>query len=445
MVEPGVVLAGVPGTGISEGGEGSPGTGTGAGVRHLVVPSMLAGPAGSSPTWEELSGSVAPAGAGSGAGTDTGGNGAGTTGADTTGAVERGPEDLAVLLFTSGTAGEPKAAMLSHGNLLANLRQMLGLPDIFGKDDVGLVALPLFHVFGLNVALGLGLATGAPLVLETRFDPADSLTAVRDLGVTTLLGVPTMFAAWADAPGGADLVDGAAPPLAALRRAISGAAALDPDVAARFERRYGVPVWQGYGMTEASPAVATSLGTGRNRPGSVGRPLPGVEVRVVDEAGEEVLAGDPGEIWVRGANVFAGYWRDPAATAAVLTPDRWLRTGDIGVVGDEGDLFVVERSKDLVIVSGFNVFPGEVERILAAVPGVAEAVVVGHPDPTTGEAVEAVIVAVPGTTVDEGEVRAYCAAHLARYKCPTTIRFVDALPRGLAGKALRRALRQQSA
>jgi long-chain acyl-CoA synthetase len=425
VVEPRVVLAGVPGTGAP----------------HLVLPAALAtASAGSPPTWEELSAS--------GDGGVGGAGGAG--GGDSIAAVERRPEDLAVLLFTSGTAGEPKAAMLSHGNLLANLRQMLGVPDIFGADDVGLVALPLFHVFGLNVAVGLGLATGAPLVLETRFDPADSLAAVRELGVTTLLGVPTMFAAWADAPpsadqaNGADAADGAGHPLVALRRAISGAAALDPDVAARFEQRYGVPVWQGYGMTEASPAVSTSLGTGRNRPGSVGRPLPGVEVRVVDEAGEEVLAGDPGEIWVRGANVFGGYWHDPASTAAVLTPEGWLRTGDVGVVGDEGDLFVVERFKDLVIVSGFNVFPGEVERVLAAVPGVAEAVVVGHPDPTTGEAVRAVIVAAPGATVDEGEVRAHCAANLARYKCPTSIRFVDALPRGLAGKALRRALRQQS-
>ena len=353
--------------------------------------------------------------------------------------IPRQESDLALLLFTSGTAGEPKAAMLSHGNLVGNLRQVLGIPEIFRADDVGLVALPLFHVFGLNVALGLSLATGAALVLDARFDATASLHQVRDLGVTTLLGVPTMFAAWADVPGG----QGNGPsPLAGVRRAISGAAALDPDVAARFERRYGLAIWQGYGLTEASPAVSTSLGTGRNKPGSVGRPLPGVEVKLVDEEEQHVLDGDPGEIWVRGANVFAGYWRDPTATSKVLTDDGWLRTGDIGVIGEEGDLFVVDRSKDLVIVSGFNVFPGEVERVVASVPGVAEVVVIGRPDASTGEAVEAVIVAAPSTAVTEELVRAYCAANLTRYKCPTSIRFVTELPHGLAGKALRRALRE---
>jgi long-chain acyl-CoA synthetase len=350
--------------------------------------------------------------------------------------------DLAVLLFTSGTAGDPKAAMLTHGSMTANLRQMLAIPEILRVDDVGLVAIPLFHVFGLNVALGLSFATGAALVLDTRFDAAASLSQVRDLGVTTLVGVPTMFAAWADAPGDDN---GGPSPLAGVRRAISGAAALDPDVAQRFERRYGIGIWQGYGLTEASPAVSTSLGTGRNRPGSVGRPLPGIEVRLVDEADEPVLEGDPGEIWVRGPNVFAGYWRDRSATAQVLTDDGWLRTGDIGVIGDDGDLFVVDRSKDLVIVSGFNVFPAEVERVVASVPGVAEAVVIGRPDAETGESVEAVVVSDPGASVTEELVRAYCTANLARYKCPTSIRFVNELPHGLVGKALRRALRDQPA
>ncbi|HXQ61539.1 MAG TPA: AMP-binding protein [Acidimicrobiales bacterium] len=354
----------------------------------------------------------------------------------------RQESDLAVLLFTSGTAGDPKAAMLSHGNLMANLRQMLGIPEIFRADDVGLVALPLFHVFGLNVALGLCLATGAALVLDTRFDASESLKQVHDLGVTTLLGVPTMFAAWADAPG----EDPNGPSrLAGVRRAISGAAALDPEAASRFESRYGITIWQGYGLTEASPAVSTSLGTGRNRPGSVGRPLPGVEVQLVDEDEEPVLDGDPGEIWVRGANVFGGYWHDPTATSRVLTDDGWLRTGDIGVIGEEGDLFVVDRSKDLVIVSGFNVFPAEVERVVASVPGVAEVAVIGRPDASTGETVEAVIVAAPGGAVTEELVRAYCAANLTLYKCPTSIRFVAELPHGLAGKALRKVLRDQPA
>ncbi|MHB8681514.1 MAG: AMP-binding protein [Acidimicrobiales bacterium] len=356
-------------------------------------------------------------------------------------AVEaRADEDLAVLLFTSGTAGAPRAAALTHGNLLANLRQMLALPgEIARVDDVGLAAVPLFHVFGLNVALGLCLATGGGLVLEERFDPVASLTLVRDVGVTSVLGAPTMYAAWADAAdAGAD-----SSAMRAVRQAISGAAALPAEVAVRFEERFGIPVWQGYGLTEASPAVSTSLGTGRNRPGSVGRPLPGVEVRLVDDSGADALRGDPGEIWVRGDNVFAGYWDDPGATAEVLTGDGWLRTGDIGVLGDDDDLYVVDRRKDLVIVSGFNVFPAEVERVVAAIPGVADAVVVGRPDPVTGEAVEVVVVPRAGAALSEGDVRAACSASLARYKCPTSVRFVDELPRGLAGKALRRALREQ--
>jgi long-chain acyl-CoA synthetase len=391
----------------------------------LAAPPLFVLPA----SWEELS--AAPAG-------PTGGDGPDAA----LPVVDRGEDEIAVLLFTSGTSGAAKAAMLTHGNLGANLRQMLALPgEIVRADDVSLAAVPLFHVFGLNVALGLSLASGAALVLEERFDARESLHVVGELGVTNLLGVPTMFAAWL-ALARADPEVAASRPLAGVRRAISGAAALPGEVAAGFEAAFGVPLWQGYGLTEAAPAVSTSLGTGRNRAGSVGQPLPGVSVRLVDEAGEDVLAGDPGEIWVQGPNVFAGYFGDPEGSLEVLTPEGWLRTGDIGVVGDEGDLFVVDRSKDLVIVSGFNVYPAEVENVVASLAGVAEAVMVGQSDPETGEAVEVVIVRSPGAVVSEEEVRAHCRSLLARYKCPTRVRFVAELPRGLAGKALRRALRE---
>jgi long-chain acyl-CoA synthetase len=350
--------------------------------------------------------------------------------------VDRRPSDPAALLFTSGTAGAPRAAVLSHGNLRANLDQMLSLPgEIARSDDIGLTAVPLFHIFGLNVALGLTLATGGALVLEERFDPTASLELAGRLGVTTLVGVPPMYAAWAE------LADGQ---LRSVRLAVSGAASLPAEVATRFEGRTGVPLWQGYGLTEASPAVTTALGTGRNRPGSVGRPLPGVELRLVDEGGSDALEGDPGEIWVRGPNVFGGYWRDPAATAEVLTGDGWLRTGDVGVLGDEGDLFVVDRRKDLVIVSGFNVFPGEIEDVARRVPGVIDAVAVGRPDAVTGEALELFVVRDPAAApVSESDITDACGVALARYKCPAGVRFVDELPKGLAGKALRRALRQQ--
>lgn len=357
--------------------------------------------------------------------------------------VELDGSDLAVLLFTSGTAGRPRAAMLSHGSLVANLHQMLAVPgEMVRSDDVVSGAVPLFHVFGLNVVLGLTLVTGAALVLEERFDAAASLARIEELGVTLVFGVPAMFDAWAE------VAAAAAPPVSGggwgrLRRAVSGASALAPSVAAAFERALGVAVWQGYGLTEAGPAVATSVGSTSDAPGSVGRPLPGVSVRLVDDDGDDVLDGDPGEIWVRGANVFAGYWHDAEATDAALTPDGWLRTGDVGVLGPGGDLSVVDRAKDLVIVSGFNVFPAEVEQCIAALPGVAEVVVVGRPDARSGEAVEAVVVAAAsGADLGAEQVSSWCRSHLAGYKCPTSVRFVDELPHGLSGKALRRAVRQ---
>jgi len=434
VVRPAVILAG---------GAAVEATVAAASAATVIVPG---GTPGAATTWEALShdaGGTDDASALEASGNGNGvGAGAGALPGRLLEVVPRDDDDPAVLLFTSGTAGSPKAAILTHGNLVSNLRQMLAVPgEIFRADDVGLAAVPLFHVFGLNVALGLALITGAALVLEERFDPEESLRLSRELGVTTLAGVPAMFDAWVKVAAGSAGDSAASGPLVSVRRAVSGAAAMDSAVAERFEQYFGVPVWQGYGLTEASPAVATSLGTGRHRPGSVGRPLPGVEVRLVDEAGHDALRGDPGEIWVRGPNVFAGYWRDTATTAAVRTEDGWLRTGDVGVVGDEGDLFVVDRQKDLVIVSGFNVFPAEVEKVLSDMDGVAEAVVVGRPDPDTGEAVEVVVVAEPGATVTEDDVRSFCLARLARYKCPTSVRFVSELPRGLVGKALRRALR----
>jgi long-chain acyl-CoA synthetase len=341
--------------------------------------------------------------------------------------------------FTSGTAGEPKAAMLTHGNLVANLRQMQAVPDeSVHIGDVALATVPLFHIFGLNVVLGLSLISGAALVLEERFDAAGSLADVLELGVTILFGVPTMFALWSETDPPSGVGDGGG--LRSVRRAISGASALPASVATGFEARFGVALWQGYGLTEASPGVATSLGT-RRRSGSVGHPLPGVELRLVDGSGHDVLAGDPGEIWVRGPNVFSGYWRDEPASARALSDDGWLRTGDVGVVGEEGELFVVERSKDLIIVSGFNVYPGEVERVVAQLPKVEEAVALGVPDPTTGEAIEVVIVRREGCELTADEVKAHCVSQLVSYKCPTSVRFVAELPRGLSGKALRRALR----
>ena len=349
--------------------------------------------------------------------------------------VDRGDDDLAVLMFTSGTAGAPKAAMLTHGNLLANLGQVQSVPAAArGADDVGFGLLPMFHIFGLNVVLNTTLLTGSRIVLVERFDPHGTFELIREHGITTMTGPPTMWAALAAVP------DAPADAFAGVRIAASGAAKLPVEVAERLEARFGLHLGEGYGLTESSPVVTNSVGTGAPR-GSIGRPLPGVEMRLVDDEGDDVLVGDAGEIWVRGPNVFRGYWNDLEATDAALTRDGWLRTGDVGVVDDDGFLFIVDRVKDLVIVSGFNVYPAEVEEALVEHPAVAEAAVVGVPHPHTGEAIRAYVVTVPDAPVDEDELVAFVGERLARYKCPGSIEFVTEIPRGLGGKILRRTFR----
>lgn len=349
--------------------------------------------------------------------------------------AERALDDVAVLAHTSGTSGAPRAAVLTHGNLGANIDQALAHPTLHVEaGDVALGVLPLFHSYGLNAVLGLSLATGGGVVLVERFDPHGDLAAVAERGVTVVAGVPPMFSAWLSMPD--------VPPdaFAGVRVAMSGAAPLPVEVQRGFRERFGIPLHQGYGLTEAAPIVTTTGTEGEPRPGSIGVPLPGVEVRLVDTDGADVLAGDPGEIHVRGPNVFAGYWQDEEATKAVLDDDGWLHTGDVAVADDDGFLFIVDRSKDLVIVSGFNVYPAEVEEVLMRHEGVAEAAVVGVPHPHTGEAVKAFVVEAEGAHLDEEELVAYCTRHLARYKAPSAVEFVSELPRGLGGKVLRRRL-----
>ncbi len=343
------------------------------------------------------------------------------------------PDHLAVLMFTSGTAGAPRAAMLTHGNLLSNLEQARSTTNRVSADDVVYGVIPLYHIFGLNVVLALTLSVGASLVLVQRFDPATALESIRSRKVTVVPGSPAVWVAFShfdEAPSDA---------LASVRLALSGAAKLPVSVAERVLERFGVAIAEGYGLTEASPIVTSSAGLPPVF-GSVGRVLNGVEVRLVDEEGGEALVGDAGEIWVKGPNVFAGYLDDPEATERVLTPDGWLRTGDIAVCDDDGRLYLVDRAKDLIIVSGFNVFPAEVEEVLGAHPDVVEVGVVGVPHPHTGEAVRAFIVLRPGASVDEDTLIDYARDHLARYKAPSKVLFVDELPRNANGKLVRRDL-----
>jgi len=350
--------------------------------------------------------------------------------------TERDADDAAVLLFTSGTAGAPKAAVLTHANLAANIAQVLDHPGLrILRDDVMLGSLPFHHVFGLNVVLGVSLAAGATIALDSRFDAGEAAEIVGRHDVTVLAGVPTMYSQWL-------ALDLAPETFGSVRLAVSGAAPLPPAVGAAFHERFGVVVHQGYGLTEAAPIVTTTALAGSEpRPGSIGPPLPGIEVRIVDGDGADVLEGDPGELWVRGPNVFPGYWHDDEASARVLTPDGWLRTGDVAVVEEHGDLRLVDRAKDLIIVSGFNVYPVEVEDVLRGQAGVLDAAVIGEPSPRTGEAVVAFVAAVPGTLLDVAALGEQCARSLARYKCPSRIEVVDELPRSVAGKLLRRELR----
>ena len=349
--------------------------------------------------------------------------------------VDCDDDALAVLCFTSGTAGSPKAAMISHGNLRTNIAQMLSAPgNEQSSDDVVFAVLPLFHIFGLNVVLGASLVIGAKVLLVERFDPMSAIESIQKHGATVVSGPPTMWGAWASLP---EVPEGA---FASVRLAVSGAARLPDETARSIERRYGLHLCEGYGLTEASPVVTSSVETGAPI-GSVGIPLPGLEVRLVDDSGDDVLIGDAGELWVRGPNVFQGYWEDEEATARTVNPEGWLVTGDVATVDDNGYLFLVDRVKDLIIVSGFNVYPAEVEEVLMQHPAIDACAVVGVPHPYTGEAVKAYVVSVKGQAVEEDEIIRFCASRLARYKCPEKVWFVDEVPQGMGGKVLRRALR----
>ena len=353
--------------------------------------------------------------------------------------VDRDDDDLAVLCFTSGTAGRPRAAKLTHGNLSVNLRQVAASSDEGPRpDDVAFGLLPMFHIFGLNVVLGTSLAAGGALLLVERFDPVSAIEAIQQHGVTTISGPPNMWAAFAGLAG----LDPDS--FSSVRLASSGAAKLAPEVADAMAEKFGVHLVEGYGLTEASPVVTAAVGMDAPR-GSVGVPVPGMEVRIVDLEGEDVLVGDAGEMLVRGPNVFAGYWEDDEATARVLDEDGWLHTGDLAVVDDDGFLFLVDRIKDLIIVSGFNVFPAEVEEVLLEHPAIAQAAVVGVPHPYTGEAVRAYVVARAGMSIEEDDVVDFVAQRLARYKCPNKVVFVPEIPVGLGGKVIRRALREAAA
>lgn len=341
---------------------------------------------------------------------------------------------IACLLFTSGTAGSPKAAMLTHANLWASLLSIVSAqPSIMEEPQTALAVIPLFHVFGLNVVVNLSMLLGSKVVLANYEHAAETAELVRVNQVTQLAGPPVLWRAILDEPG---LVPS---DFASLKRAVSGAAKLDPAIARGLMERLGIDLREGYGLTETCATVASSVGTDAPL-GSVGLVMPGVEARVVDKEGNDVLVGDIGELLVNGDMLSPGYWLDPEATKAARNAEGWLQTGDIVLVDDDGYLSVVDRVKDLIIVSGFNVHPGEVETALAADPSVAEAAVVGIDDAATGEAIVAYVVAAPGHEIDQLHLLDHCVKQLARYKIPRRIIAVESLPKTSVGKVRRRDL-----
>jgi long-chain acyl-CoA synthetase len=377
--------------------------------------------------------------------------------------TDSGGDDLAVLIYTSGTAGTPKGAMLSHRALLANHEQLAALdPAPAGPDDVLFLAIPLFHAYGLNtgmVAVAYHAATG---VLVERFDPADSLGLIARHGVTVVAGVPTMYVAWSLM--GEQLADA----FKSVRLAVSGTAPLEVATAERFTAAAGQPVHEGYGLTEAAPVVASTIVGTTRKPGSIGQPIPGVEVKLALAGGGEVVVDgplddddyddpdddapgtpgtDPGEILVRGRNLFSGYWPDGREGPG---DDGWWHTADVAYADADGDLFLVDRLTELILVSGFNVYPHEVEQVLSAHPAVAEAAVIGVPNPYTGQAVKAFVVRSGEVTATAGlspsevtadELVAHAEKNLARFKCPSAIEFVSELPHSATGKVRKGELR----
>ncbi|MEV4124438.1 long-chain fatty acid--CoA ligase [Nocardia sp. NPDC049707] len=348
--------------------------------------------------------------------------------------VECADADTAVILHTSGTTGRPKGAELTHGGLGSNqdvtARTLLHLTP----EDVVLGCLPLFHVFGMTCGMNATLASGATLTLLPRFDAATALEIIRRDGVTVFEGVPTMYSALL-------AVAERFPPeaTATLRTCVSGGAALPVQVLHEFEKAFEAEILEGYGLSETSPVVAFNHPGTQRKPGSIGTPVEGVRMRLVDEHGMETPPGEPGEIQVRGPNVMKGYWNQSEATEAAIR-DGWLATGDIARRDDDGYYFIIDRKKELIIRGGYNVYPREVEEVLYQHPAVAEAVVVGLPHAQLGEEVGAAVVLKPGAQADPDELRVFVRDRIAAYKYPRRVWFAASLPKGPTGKILRRAV-----
>src|SRR5665811_458213 len=350
------------------------------------------------------------------------------------GLTETAEDDTAVILYTSGTTGKPKGAELTHANLWRNADVTRRTTCEIGAGDVVLGSLPLFHSFGQTVAMNASLAAGGCLTLVPKFEPGEALATMQRDGVTHFYGVPTMFGALLHHPERESFDSGA------LRTCITGGASMPVEVLRGFEDAFGAVVLGGDGLSDTSPFACTNHPEKGAKPGSIGSPIEGVEMKVVDESDEEVPQGEVGEIVIRGHNIMKGYWRCPEATAEAMR-GGWFHSGDMARVDEDGDFFIVDRKKDLIIRGGYNVYPREVEEVLYEHPAVAEVAVIGKPDERLGEEVVAVISLKLGAHATQEELTAFCRERLAAYKYPREFRLVEELPKGPTGKILKKELR----
>lgn len=343
-------------------------------------------------------------------------------------------DDCAVIIYTSGTTGFPKGAMLSHRNLIRNVEQVTEALD-FKPQDVFLTVLPLFHAFAATVCMNTCLFGGCASVLMESFAPAKALEAVRRHRVTILPSVPAIFNAFLATSATQET-------FATVRMFVSGGAPLPVSTLHALEARYQVPVLEGDGPTECSPVTSVNPLGGVRKAGSVGLPLPGVEIAICDDEDKPLPRNEIGEIVVRGDNVMIGYLNQPEATSEAMK-GGWYHTGDIGKIDSDGYVFILERKKDMIITSGSNVYPREVEEVLFGHPAVADAAVIGLPDALRGEEVVAVIVLKPGSQITERELGAYCRERMATYKAPRKVLFRETLPKGGTGKTVKRLLKKE--
>jgi long-chain acyl-CoA synthetase len=348
--------------------------------------------------------------------------------------VDRDNTDTAVILYTSGTTGLPKGAELTHGNLSTNVEVTATDLIQVRSDDVIFGGLPLFHSFGQTCGLNTAVSVGACLTLVSRFTPEKAFQVMVRDRVTVFEGVPTMYVALLAAP------DRLEHDVSALRVCVSGGAALPVEVLRGFEATFGCVILEGYGLSETSPVASFNHPDRVRKPGSIGTPIRGVRIRVLDESGHDVAPGDVGEIAIRGDNLMKGYWGRPDATAEAI-PDGWFRSGDLGRVDEDGYLYIVDRKKDLIIRGGYNVYPREIEEVLYEHPAVVEAAVIGVPDAALGEEVGAAVVLKPDSSLTAGEIREYVKGLVAAYKYPRHVWLEQALPKGPTGKVLKREIK----